>query len=534
MSTHSSSHNATNGRHRILAPACIAVLSACAPPTPRIDGVSGAPAGPATPWTVPQAARTPPPPAAPPEAPAVTAALRRDSAAVGGELQLSMADVLDLALHNNPATRESWSTARTAVDQYGSARGALFPSISGNLNASRITASGNGSVVTGLTGTGLTSTGLDTGQTRGVSASSSTSRFLLTPSLSMNYLLFDLGGRAGTIESAKQHAISLDLSHNMTIEDVALQTESALFSFLASRALRDAQIIAVEEAQADTAASEARMRAGVANLEEVLQTRTALAQAKLELATLEGSLVSSRGNLASAMGLPANARFQIPMIPACDSVARVAASVDTIINRAITLRADLAAARADAAGLAAQIRIARAAGYPTLTVSSTSSLPQQLQGGGVYGTTTARSYSVVLGLQIPIFNGFSRQYDVRAARDAYQAGLARVQSTAQLVTVQVFASYAALQSSVDRVNAADDLLRSAQQTSDVALGRYQEGVGTIVDVLLARSALASARASDIQSQWEWRTALAQLAHDAGALELNGRADIPLGSAPIRR
>ncbi len=504
------------------------MLAACAPPTPRIDGVTGAPAGPATPWPVPQAVRTPSPPAAPPAAPAVTAALRRDSAAVGGELQLSMADVLDLALHNNPATRQSWATARTAADQYGSARGALFPSINANVNAARTGAIGNGSAITGLTGTGL-----DTGQTRGLTGgTTSTSRFLFTPSLSLNYLLLDVGGRAGTIEAARQRAISFDLTHNMTIEDVALETESALFSFLATRALRDAQLIAVEEAQADTAASEARMRAGVANLEEVLQTRTALAQARLQLATIQGNLVASRGNLASAMGLPANARFEIPAIAACDSVARVSASVDTIINRAITQRPDLAEARADAEALAAEIRIARSAGFPALTLSSSASVPQQLQGG--IGSTTARSYSLVLGLQIPIFNGFSRQYDVRAARDAYQAGLARVQSTAQLITVQVFASYATLQASVDRVNAADDLLRSAQQASDVALGRYREGVGTIVDVLLARSALASARASDIQAQWEWRTALAQLAHDAGALELNGRADIPLGATPIRR
>src|SRR5215467_4289429 len=50
-----------------------------APGTPRIDGVSGAPANPATPWTVPAAARTPPPPAAPPASPAATAALAADS-----------------------------------------------------------------------------------------------------------------------------------------------------------------------------------------------------------------------------------------------------------------------------------------------------------------------------------------------------------------------------------------------------------------------------------------------------------------------
>ena len=292
--------------------------------------------------------------------------------------------------------------------------------------------------------------------------------------------------------------------------------------------MRDAQIVAVDEAHADTAAAEARLRVGVGTLVEVLQTRTALAQAKLQLATFEGNLVTARANLALAMGVQANARFEIPEIASTDSVATVAASVDTLINRAITLRPDLADARADAAGLAAQIRVARSAGYPALTLSSTGSYARQLQG---IGNTTGRNFSLVLGLQIPIFNGFSREYDVRAARDQYEAGLARVKSTAQQISVQVFTSYAALQTATQRVTAAVELLVAAQQSSDVALGRYREGVGTIVDVLLARSALASARADEIQARWEWRTALAQLAHDVGSLDTGGRPNIPLSPGP---
>ena len=132
--------------------------------------------------------------------------------------------------------------------------------------------------------------------------------------MSLSYLVFDFGGRAGTIETAKQQAIAADLNHNATVQNVVLQAESALFSFLATRALRDAQLTAVEEARADTAAAEAGLRVGVGTLEEVLQTRTALAQARFQLATLEGNLLAARGTLAAAMGLRANARFDIPNV----------------------------------------------------------------------------------------------------------------------------------------------------------------------------------------------------------------------------
>lgn len=500
--------------------ALVASASCVAPGQPRIDGVAGAPVSPATPWTVPANVRTPPPSPEPPIDGAATSALSADSAK-SAAIQFSLTDVVDLALKNNPATRESWALAQSASADYGAARGALFPDINGSVSLARTssgsTVGGAGAVVS------------DTSATARVLGGGIT-RSQVTPSVSLSYMVFDFGGRAGAIESAKQHAIAANLTHNATINDVVLQVESTLFSFFATRALRDAQVTAVREAQADTAAAEARLRVGVGTLQDVLQTRTALAQARFQLETLEGTLLSSRASLAQAMGVPANARFEIPQVTATDSTASVAASVDTLINRAIVERPDLAESRAEAAQLAAQIRVARSAGYPALTLSSTQSYARTIQG---LSTSNGRNSSLVLGLQIPIFNGFSREYEVRSARAQYEAGLARVASTRQQVTVQVFTSASALQTARQRLASAVELLASAIQSADVAAGRYREGVGTITDVLLARSALDQARAEDIQARWEWRTALSQLAHDVGSLDTAGRPNLPLGAPGIR-
>jgi outer membrane protein len=505
--------------------ACV-TIAACAPGMPRIDGEPGVPPRPSSLWPVPPAARTPLPPAAPPAAPAASRALAADSATVAAGQMLSLVDVMDVALRNNPQTRQSWALARASVDNYGSSRGALYPNVNGSVNFTQ----SNNALGT-ITGTQFTPGQLDTaGSLASRSGIGASRRTQVAPLISLSYLVWDLGSRRGAIESAKQTAIAADLAHNMTVQNVVLQVESTLFSFLTTRALRDAQIVAVQEAQADTAASEERFRVGVATIEEVLQTRTALAQARFQLASLEGNVLAARGNLAAAMGLPANARFDVPNIDAREQICAVAASVDTLINRAIALRPEIAESRAHAASLAAQIRIARAAGYPAITLTSNAS----------YTTSNAinasgRNLVLVLGVQIPIFNGFSRQYDVRAAREQYNAGLAQVSSTEQQITVQVFASYAALQAATQKISAAEDLLRSAQQSSDVSVGRYREGVGTIVDVLLARTALATARADEIQARWEWHTALAQLAHDVGTLDVGGRPNLPLAAgADIRR
>ena len=91
----------------------------------------------------------------------------------------------------------------------------------------------------------------------------------------------------------------------------------------------------------------------------------------------------------------------------------------------------------------------------------------------------------------------------------------------------VVTPYVPLHTAAARVRTADVLLASARQSEDVARGRYRAGVGTILDLLTAQTALASARAQQAQTRWTWATALAQLAHDVGVLGVHGEAPIRL-------
>ncbi len=492
----------------------VIAIAGCVHNTPSIDGVKGEPANPASLWTVPAPARMPAPSPIPPESPAATAALAADAATASEVRLFSLGDVVDLALRNNPDTRESWELARAAASLYGASRGSLYPTLVAGTTLNRTIGAQNNSNTTAGTGTTTSNNG------------ATITRTLLTPTIQLSYLLFDLGGRAGTIEAAKQRAIAANLTHNATVANAVLQVEANLFGYLAAKATRDAQVESVNEAEADLAAATERQRVGVATVQEVLQTRTALSQARFQLATYEGNRLGARGNLAQAMGLSANTRFEIPEVTASDSVGDVAASVDTLINRAIVARPELAQLRAEANALAAQVRVIRSAGLPALTLTSSTAYIGTLQSSS-NNTTSNRNIAVGVGVQIPLFNGFAAGYQLRAAREQYAAGSARVISTQQQISVQVFTSYYVLRASAERVRSSADLLASAEQSATVALGRYREGVGTVVDVLLARSALATARAEAIQARWEWRTGLAQLAHDAGALDLQGRPNLPL-------
>jgi TolC family type I secretion outer membrane protein len=472
--------------------ALLSALSACAT-APLIDGMPATSPSPNRPWKAPSGVI----PAEPLVKPAATTVVPPEFAERIG--RLTLADVVDLALLANPATRASWSQARAAADVLGSTKGGYFPVIEGLVSGSRSRSSASSTRVAG-------------------------DRTEYGPSVTLNYLVFDFGGRAGSVERARANLIASDLTHNATLQNTVLLAESAYFNYVATTALLAAERAAIAEAQANLTAAERRNAVGLATIADVLQARTALSQEQLNRETIEGNLQAARGSLAVALGLPANVPFDIEPQPAAVPVRAIALTVDSVINEALRNRPDLAAARAQASAAAAAVRVARSAELPALNLSSNAArtyLPPS--------SSSSTSYDVTLGVSVPIFNGFSHQYDVRAARAQADAVSALADQTRQQVINQVFVSYYALQTAQQRVITADELLVSARQSAEVAAGRYREGVGSIIDLLTAQSALANARAQQVQSRWQWSAALAQLARDAGVLGTHGEMPFSFSS-----
>lgn len=457
--------------------------------TPSVRGVAGVAPSPNLAWTPPS-----------PQANRVSDSVARTP--VPADLKerlrrLTLAEVVDLGLRNNTLTRISWANARAAAAAYGSERGAYFPTIDGDVTGTR----------------------LKTVASQGRSA---VTQSVLSPSLSLSYLLFDFGGRSGDVGAARNALLAANYTHNATLQGVVLQIQTAYFEYIANRALLGAQQTTVAEARANLAAAEERHRVGVATIADVLQARTAASQAELAAETTEGNLQTSRGALALSLGIPANLPYDVDSAAGQASVSVLADSVDTLIAGAIEGRPDLAAARAEFEASRSQISAARANRLPSLVLNGT--------GGRTYTTTLPQggnNYTVSLGLRIPLFAGFSRIYDERQASAQADAAAARADLLGQQVVFQVFSSYHSLQTAARRVRTADDLIASAEQSNEVALGRYKAGVGSVLDLLSAQTALADARAQQVLARLEWNTSLAQLAHDAGVLDARGGSSLRL-------
>jgi TolC family type I secretion outer membrane protein len=398
---------------------------------------------------------------------------------------LSLPQIIDVALRNNPQTRIAWLNARAGEAGIGVAQSNFYPEVD--------------------LGAGLT-------RARSSSTAGASTATVFGPSLTLNYLLFDFGGRAAEVEQARQTLIAADFQHNQAIQDVILRVQQAYYGFLDAKALLAAQDATIKERQTSLDSADARHNSGVATIADVLQARTALSQAELTRETFAGSVRTFEGEIATAMGLPAATHFEFGELPSQVPSTEVTNAVEALIAQAVQQRPDLAASRADAERAQAHVTEVRSSYLPALT--ATSSL-----GETFFGTSTHQTpYSAGLAVRWPVFTGFRNTYDVRQAQT--QAALAResVRNSEQQVMLQVWTSYYSLQTATQRLATSRDLLASAQQSADVAQGRYRSGVGSILDVLTAEAALETARAQEVQSRADWFLSVAQLAHDTGSLK----------------
>lgn len=464
----------------------LVAMTACASAPPaHVHGAPATPASPGASWTPAAGAGAPLRPneriARP--APAVP---RPDS--TRRTQPLTLTDVIDLALAHSPQTRVTWAQARAAAATVGSARGQYFPS------ADIVAQAGPSKIISANP------------------ARAPENRSIGNASLSLQYLLFDFGGRTGTNSAAREALYAADFTHNAAVQNVILEAEQAYFSYQAARGLTAAGKATVETARTNLSAAERRHDVGLATIADVLAARTALAQAQLAEQTAEANQEAARAALALATGVTANANFEVVEEADSTAVIEVTDSVDSLIARAERLRPDVAAARAMARQGEAQVRVARSLMLPSFNFGATT------------GRTTANvptlegsTYTLNVGVSIPLFNGFSRQYDVVTARENAAAAQARADQLGLQAAAQVYASYFALRTASQRITTAADLLAQATRSEEVARGRYAEGVGTALDLLSAQSALADARAQSVQARWTWFATFAQLARDAGVL-----------------
>ena len=419
--------------------------------------------------------------------------------------KLTLAQLVDVALRINPSTQEAWDRARSAAAQWGAARGDYYPTIGGDVS-----------------GTGMG------GSARGV---------LGQVGVSLSYLLLDFGGREASVQSARQALAAANWNHNQAIQDVLRNVPQAYYKYIGYKAQVRASEASLKEALTSLDSTEQRRRAGVSTIADVLQARSNADQVRLTLVANRGGVKVSRGDLATAVGWPANIDFDVAVEPEEFPLSRMEQNTNELINLALRDRPDLESARATVRQGKADLDKAESDLWPKLVATGNvgwTGIDGRMSGSGDVFVgmdidSSGISYYGGLALQFPIFEGFSLRNKVRAARSDLEAARAALRAKEVGVISDVWKSYYNVRTAAQQVETIKTLLVSSKESYRVSLARYRAGAADIVELLNAQSLLVSARSQEVEARTDLFTYYAELVHAIGADLPSAPPDNPSGS-----
>lgn len=323
----------------------------------------------------------------------------------------SLAELIDFAEAQNPETRVAWESARAQAAALGIARSELFPTVAAvALASAERKEDGFGSRYYRQTPSGF------------------------EVSLDFTYRIFDFGARRGRINAESARLLASDFGFNDVHRQLIYDVSQTYYRLLNAAGQEEAAGASLVNAQAVQQAAEERLRNGLATLPDVLEARSATAQAQYDLQAVLGAEQIARGDLATALGTPAATRIRVQPLKEVPAPESVPDKVEEAVQRALEQRPDLQAQAADIRLAQAERQQARAAFYPPLNVRLTPS-PQSLyllQQTLPWGHTADLTGTASLNRTWTVFDGGARRSRLAQAEANIREARARVAASASI------------------------------------------------------------------------------------------------------
>jgi len=386
-------------------------------------------------------------------------------------------DVLDgleakiaVSNENVKAAVAAYDQAKALVDQ---ARAGLWPTLSGS--ASRIRSqSGAGSFTTLSTGAGGASTGSTV-----ITARSTTTTY--SAGVSADWTLDIWGQIRRTVESDKASAQSSAAA--LAAARLSAQTTLATdyFELRAQDQLQKLLDDTVTAEQLSLKITESRYRFGVAAKADVVSAEAQLlsSQAQQINAKIQRALLEHA--VAVLVGLQP-AEFTVTPIAMRTDVPTVPAGVPSAL---LERRPDVAEAERKMAAANAQIGVAKAAYFPSLTLSGSDQYTSSKWSHLI--SLPNRAWSLGPSLAETLFDAGARSAQVRQARAAYEANAASYRQTVLSGFEQVEDQIASLRILEQQAVVEESAVKAAREAEALTLNQYKAGTVPYSSVITAQT-----------------------------------------------
>ncbi len=228
-----------------------------------------------------------------------------------------------------------------------------------------------------------------------------------------------------------------------------------------------------------------RYGGGIASMADVLQAETQLKTTQAQAIDIGVQRAQLEHAVALLTGKPAS-DFSIPFSPLAVTTPLNLPEIPVgLPSELLERRPDIASAERRVAAANAQIGVAEAAFYPTVTLSASAGF--QSSSFSRWLTWPSRFWSVGPAIAETIFEGGLRRALTEEARAAYDADVAFYRQTVLSGFQQVEDNLAALRILEKEAGAQDEAVKAAEQTVEVIRNQYKAGIVSYLNVIITQA-----------------------------------------------
>ena len=326
-------------------------------------------------------------------------------------------------------------------------------------------------------------------QSNGDSSRSTASNYLLTGSVSWEIDLWGKVRRTVEASEASAKASEADLAAmRLSMQASLMQNYFQLRALDAQKKLLDETVI---EYRKYLDMTKNRYASGVASKADVLQAETQLNSTRAQAIDTLVQRSQLEHALAVLTGKPASA-FSLPVSPLAVNPLKIPTGMPSEL---LERRPDIAAAERRMAAANAQIGVAKAAYYPSLTLNGTGGFDAaQFSKWLVW---PSRFWSIGSTAAETLFDGGLRGAQTDQAIAVFDAGVATYRQTVLTGFQEVEDNLAALRILAEEAKVQEETVKAAQQSAKISLNPYKAGIVSYLDVATATSISLSSQITAI-------------------------------------
>lgn len=406
--------------------------------------------------------------------------------------KLTLAEAEALAVKNHPQILAAQHEASFASQQITEARAAYYPTLNADIT-------GSGANRDARIGAGyLTDSRMFNREGQGVSVSQ---------------LITDVGRTKNLVASSRLQAQASDQNTVATKYDVLLGVNRAYFDVLHAQAVVKVaeQTVAARQLLDDqvTALAKNSLKSQL----DVSFADVAVSEAKLLLIRAQAAVEEAFAEFSRAIGSEQQVRYELvdeslPPTPP--------AKPDDLITQAINNRPELASLRfsRDSAYKFAEaekdlkrptVTLVGVAGYlPAISQLTSTPIPADYEGAAV-------------NVSIPIFNGHLFSARREAAHYRALESDQRLRDQQERVVRDVRVTWSSTMTAFQRLDVTAQFVRQAALALDLAKGRYDLGLSSIVELTQSQLNLTQAEIENLSAKYDYQTEYAVLQYAIGQL-----------------